>query len=98
MIVLALIVAALILRRLPGIVLGLTALLLLLDRVVGFSPWGVAEADRRFAQLARERRRAAVARRLSSHRAESGRLDYLDEIWLGADRPETVAGHQHDPH
>jgi len=50
-------VAALILRRLPGIVLGLT-LLLLLDRVVGFSPWGVAEADRRFAQLARERRRA----------------------------------------
>jgi hypothetical protein len=53
-------VAALILRRLPGIVLGLT-LLLLLDRVVGFSPWGVAEADRRFAQLARERRRAAVA-------------------------------------
>jgi hypothetical protein len=40
---------------------------------------GVAEADRRFAQLARERRRAAVARRLSSRRAESGRLVYLDE-------------------
>jgi hypothetical protein len=52
--------------------------LLVLDRVVGFSPWGFAEADRRFAQLSGERRRAGVKRRLS-RRAESGRLAYLVE-------------------
>jgi hypothetical protein len=78
-IVVALVAAALILRRLPGVVLGLTAILLVLDRVVGFSPWGTAEADRRFAQLTGERRRAAVSRRLFGRRAESGRLAYLEE-------------------
>ena len=78
-IVVALLGAALVLGRLPGIVLGLSALLLVIDRMVGFTPWGVAESDRRFAHLIGERRRAAVGRRLLGRRAEPSRLDYLDE-------------------
>jgi UPF0716 family protein affecting phage T7 exclusion len=78
-IVVALVGAAVVLGRLPGLVLGLIALLLVIDRMVGFTPWGVAESDRQFARLRGERRRAAVRRRLLGPRAESDRLDYLDE-------------------
>jgi hypothetical protein len=86
------VVAAVVLGRLPGIVLGLTALLLVLDRVVGFSPWGIAEADRRFAQLLGERRRATVRHRLSSRRAESAGLAYLEEAtgWASTARRQRL--------
>ncbi len=77
--VVVLVVAAVIVGHAAGVIRGFVALLLVLDRVIGFSPWGVAEAERRFAQLMAERRRAAVRRRLSSRRVERAPLDHLDE-------------------
>jgi hypothetical protein len=79
LLVVALVAAAVIVGQAAAVILGFAALLLVLDRVIGFSPWAADEADRRFAQLMGERRRAVVGRRRSRRDLEPARLDWLDE-------------------
>jgi hypothetical protein len=68
---------------LTGTILGFVALLVLidrlLDRVIGFSGWGMVEAEGRFLQLSRQRRRAALERRLRRWPEVHNQLAYLPE-------------------
>jgi hypothetical protein len=65
----------------PGVILGFVAALLVLDRMldhaIGFSGWGMLDAERSFRRLARQRRRTALGRRLHHLPPDGDRLAYL---------------------
>jgi hypothetical protein len=70
-----------------GFLLGFIAALLLLDRAWPITGVLFDDAQHAYARLARERRLAAVGRRLKHRPAEEGQLPYLpDELEAGAER------------
>jgi hypothetical protein len=73
----ALAVAAVAVRGLAGVLLGIVAALLLLDAVVPMPPGTRSQADDRFRALVRRRRRARRMGRL--RRRAPDRLDVLDD-------------------
>jgi hypothetical protein len=73
----ALVVAAVALRGTLGVLLGIVALLLLLDAVVPMPPGTRSQADDRFRALVRRRRRARRAGRVRRRPPE--RLEVLDD-------------------
>lgn len=83
----ALLITALIAGGLSAVILVFLAVIVLidrlLDRMVGFTGWGMFEAEGRFLQLIRQRRTAALVRRLRRRPAEADRLDLLadDSGW-----------------
>jgi hypothetical protein len=76
-------VAAVVAGGLGGLILGFAAVVLaldrLLDRLIGLAGSGSMQAEYRFDRLARERRHAALARRLRRRPAVADELAYLDE-------------------
>ncbi len=62
-----------------GVILIFAAVLLILDRAIGFSGWGLEEAERTFARLVAQRRRERVKRRLRRRPRSSEQLGYLPE-------------------
>jgi hypothetical protein len=83
----ALVAVAVLTGGVPGVILGFVAVLLAVDRwldhLVGSAGWGPAAADRTFLRLDRERRRAALARRVRHRPPDDAGLAYLaeDEGW-----------------
>jgi hypothetical protein len=88
----ALAIAGVVLGSTPGLILVFFAVLLvidrLLDRVAGFTGWGMFEAERTFKRLMRERRRGEIRRRLARAPEERDQLPYLpdDEGWAAVAR------------
>jgi hypothetical protein len=84
--------AGVVLGGTPGLIVVFFAVLLaidrLLDRLAGFTGWGMFEAERTFRRLQRERRRGELRRRLGHRPPESGQLAYLpdDEGWAAIAR------------
>jgi hypothetical protein len=78
-----LITAAVAVGGVAGVILGFVAALLLVDRLidraVGQTASGAAQAEYRFLRLARERRLATLGRRLRRRPKDSNDLDYLAE-------------------
>jgi hypothetical protein len=79
----ALLITALIAGGLSAVILVFLAVVVLidrlLDRMVGFTGWGMFEAEGRFQQMIRQRRHAALMRRLRRRPVEGDRLELLVE-------------------
>jgi hypothetical protein len=78
---------ALVIDGIVGFLLGFTAALLLLDRALPVTGVLFGDAQRAYGRLARERRLAAIGRRLKRRPADADRLPCLsDEIETRAER------------
>lgn len=74
-----LVVAGVLVGGAAAVIFVFVAILLVLDRAIGFTGWGMAEAERSFARLVSERRREELKRRFRRLPPESNQLACLSE-------------------